>query len=64
MSIKHAIGSMVHDNVEKVRAINKRYATPRLVMSPAVRVALLCLRIYLLLLVGLLGYKFFTVVMS
>ena len=33
-------------------------------MSPAVRWALLILRLYLLSLVGLLGYKFITVVMQ
>jgi hypothetical protein len=53
---------MVSNNVAKVRAINARYAQPRLVMSPAVRWSLLALRIYLLSLVGLLVYKFITVV--
>ena len=62
MSVMHTLGSMLEDSVEKVRAINKRYAVPRLAMSPAVRVSLLCLRIYLLLLVGLLAYKFITIV--
>lgn len=62
MSIKHALHTMVVGNVEHVRAINKRYATPRLTMSPMVRWSLLGLRIYLLTLVGLLVYKFVTVV--
>jgi hypothetical protein len=54
---------MFGDGIDKVRAINRRYAKPRLAVSPAANVALLCLRIYLLLLVGLLGYKFLTIVM-
>ena len=64
MSLGHALHSMVSNNVAKVRAINVRYAQPRLVMSPAVRWSLLALRIYLLTLVGLLVYKFITVVMQ
>jgi hypothetical protein len=40
--------------------INRRYATPRIKMTPMVRFALLTLRLYLLLLVGLLVYKFVT----
>ena len=63
MNIMQTIGAMFGDTVDKVRAINRRYAKPRLAMSPAVNIALLCLRIYLLLLVGLLGYKFLTIVM-
>jgi hypothetical protein len=64
MSISHALRSMVAGQVEHVRAINRRYAKPRLTMSPAVRWALLSLRLYLLTLVGLLAYKFITVVMQ
>ena len=63
MSIKDAIQTMVSDQLEQVRAINRRYAEPRLKMSPAVRWALLTLRVYLLTLVGLLAYKFITIVM-
>jgi len=44
--------------IRKFRAINARYATPRITMSPVVRASLLVLRIYLVLLVGLLLYKF------
>jgi len=46
----------------KFRTINARYATPRIRMSPAVRGALLVLRLYLILLVLLLLYKFATLV--
>ena len=44
--------------VRKFRAINARYATPRITMSPLVRGSLLVLRLYLVLLVALLLYKF------
>ena len=62
MTIRHALGTLAADGVEQVRAINRRYAKPRLTMSPAVRLALLTLRVYLLLLVTLLAYKFIIVV--
>ena len=64
MNFIYALRMMVARQVEQVRAINRRYAKPRLTMSPAVRWALLILRLYLLSLVGLLGYKFITVVMQ
>jgi len=44
--------------IRKFRAINARYAVPRIRMSPAVRISLLVLRVYLVLLVALLLYKF------
>ena len=62
MKIGRILSTIATDQVEQVRAINRRYARPRLSMSPAVRLALLTLRVYLLLLVGLLAYKFITVV--
>ena len=62
MKIGRVLGTIATDQVEQVRAINRRYAKPRLTMSPAVRLALLTLRVYLLLLVALLAYKFITVV--
>jgi hypothetical protein len=46
--------------VRKFRAINAQYATPRIGMSPAVRASLMVLRVYLLLLVLLMVYKFIT----
>ena len=42
----------------RLRSINERYRTPRIAMSPMVRWSLGTLRIYLLLLVLLLVYKF------
>lgn len=54
--------TMISGNLDKVRAINRRYAHPRLAISPAVRVCLLILRLYLLFLVGLLAYRFVAIV--
>ena len=46
----------------QAREINTRYSKPSIAMTPLVRVCLLFLRFYLFLLVGLLVYKFVTVV--
>ena len=46
----------------RIREINGRYRTPQVKMTPGVKIALFFLRIYLLLLVGILFFKFFTVV--
>jgi hypothetical protein len=56
------IGSMIRGGADKIHAINKKYETPRIKMSRGVRIALLGLRLYLILLVLLLGYKFWTLV--
>ena len=53
---------VIGGNLDKVRAINRRYAHPRLAISPTVRVCLLILRLYLLFLVGLLAYRFVAIV--
>jgi len=50
------------ERFSKIREINRKYAKPRLQMTPGVRFALFMLRIYLLFLVGLLFYKFITIV--
>jgi hypothetical protein len=54
------IGNMIHVWTDKIHEINKKYETPRIKMSRGVRTALLFLRLYLVLLVLLLGYKFWT----
>ncbi len=46
----------------KIHEINRRYAHPKIHQSRAVKIALLMLRIYLLLLVVLLVYKFVLVI--
>jgi hypothetical protein len=43
-----------------VKSINQKYATPQIKMTPLVKLALLSLRLYLLFLVGILVYKFIT----
>ncbi len=42
----------------KIREINQRYSKPHIEMSRGVKISLLALRIYLLLLVVLIVYKF------
>ncbi|MGA2378950.1 MAG: hypothetical protein ABSG85_06540 [Spirochaetia bacterium] len=46
----------------RVREINQKFRTPHVKMTPGVKLALLLLRVYLLLLVGILFFKFFTLI--
>ena len=46
----------------KIKEINQKYSKPRLEMTPLVRAALLALRLYLIMLVFILIYKFYTLV--
>ena len=48
--------------IAKVKEINKKYSQPRLKMTPLVKAMLLILRLYLIMLVAILVYKFYTVV--
>ena len=45
-----------------ITRINQRYATPKIKLSKGAKFALLFLRLYLIFLVVLLGYKFWTIV--
>ena len=45
-----------------INDINKKYSKPRLKMTPLVRFSLLALRLYLIMLVIILSYKFYTMV--
>jgi len=54
------IGGIIRGWADKIHEINKKYEKPRITMSRGVRLALLFLRLYLILLVLLLGYKFWT----
>jgi len=47
-----------------IKEINRKYSKPRISMTPMTRVVLLLLRIYLLLLVAILFYKFATILMA
>jgi hypothetical protein len=46
----------------KIKEINRRYAKPRVKMTKGVKIALLLLRLYLILLVGILILKFIVMV--
>ena len=54
------VGRVIRGWVNKVQEINRKYAVPRIEMSRGVKIALLFIRIYLVFLVLLLGYKFYT----
>ena len=45
-----------------IKMINKKYSKPRLKMTPLVKFSLLALRLYLIMLVFILSYKFYTIV--
>jgi hypothetical protein len=64
MAILNWLRNLLRRQVYTVREINRRYAKPRLKTTPMVKIALLMLRIYLLLLVVILLYKFFTLIMG
>jgi len=46
--------SLIHG----VRAVNRKYRTPKIEMTPFVKVCLFVLRLYLFALVGLMIFKF------
>lgn len=48
------------NTINTVKSINRKYATPQVKMTPLVKLCLLTLRVYLLFLVGILVYKFIT----
>jgi len=58
------IGRFFKNSFAQVAEINKRYAVPRIKTSKAVKLSLLMLRLYLILLVGILFFKFYTIVVK
>jgi hypothetical protein len=56
------IGNFFREFTGKIRSINQKYATPKIKLSRGAKLALLLLEIYLIVLVGLLGYRFWTIV--
>jgi len=46
--------------IDTIKEINKKYEKPHIKMSKPVKLALFCLRAYLIILVLLLFYKFYT----
>ena len=56
------IGSIIRESTGKIRSINQKYANPKIKLSGGVKFALLLLEIYLIFLVVLLVYKFWTII--
>jgi hypothetical protein len=54
------IKSFFRENFSVIREINKKYATPRVKMTKLVSTSMFLLRLYLLFLVAILFYKFWT----
>ncbi len=55
---------VIRQFIDKIREINARYEKPKVEMSPLIKFSLTGLRIYLLVLVVLLLYKFITVLQA
>jgi hypothetical protein len=62
ISEKGKISYVVRGWREKIGNINRKYSNPRLKMTPLVRATLLALRLYLIMLVSILIYKFYTLI--
>ncbi|MCX6801836.1 MAG: hypothetical protein NT067_01855 [Candidatus Diapherotrites archaeon] len=58
------MADILQEALEKVREINKKYEKPKIHTSKGVKFALLMLRLYLIFLVCVLAYKFFTLVVG
>jgi hypothetical protein len=54
--------NLLKSGLQSFSEINRKYSQPRIKQTKLVSIALLALRLYLLLLVGVLFYKFFTTV--
>jgi len=54
--------TVIQNQVRIVRDINEKYRTPRIKMTRWVKISLLGLRLYLIVLVVILVYKFITLV--
>ena len=64
--VTHRIGKRLRlywmQRFYKIAQINRKYAKPRITMTPWVKASLLFLFLYLFFLVGVLFYKFWTLV--
>ena len=56
------VGRFIRESTGKIRQINRKYASPTIKLSGGAKFALLLLRVYLIFLVGLLAYKFYTLI--
>lgn len=52
------------NSFSQIAEINKKYAHPHIKTSKAVKFSLLMLRLYLILLIGILFFKFYTTVVK
>ena len=55
-----SLKGFLKNRFRKIREINKKYANSTIKMTPAVKISLLLLRLYLIFLVFILMYKFIT----
>ncbi len=53
---------LLGDATEKIQSINRTYAVPRIKMTRGTKLILIALRLYLLILVGMLLYALITTV--
>lgn len=60
--IKKQLKNFYEQHFERIIEINEKYNSPRIIMSPTVKFALIALRFYLVFIVGLLIYKFITLI--
>lgn len=58
------IGSILDEFTGKIRQINQKYAKPTITLSRGAKLSLLALEIYLIFLVALLAYKFWTIIIG
>ena len=56
------IGNFIREFTGKITSINQRYAKPKIKLSGGAKFALLFLEIYLIVLVALLAYRFWTII--
>jgi len=58
--IKKQLKKFYEDNFDKIIEINEKYVNPKIEISPTVKFTLLALKFYLLIIIGLLVFKFIT----
>jgi hypothetical protein len=56
----HGSANFIKNTIHEIRSINNRYRVPHARMTKGVRFSLIMLRVYLIILVGILFYKFIT----
>lgn len=56
------IAAIYEDLASQIRRVNERYRRPRIQMTPFVKFCLVGLRVYLFTLIGLMLFKFVTLV--